>query len=78
MKLDVDRVRETKTSCRSLVENDFEDGHLQGRNRDRRILLTLIVCTTYVICEEEGIVFTEGAEPERVRAWNFVSTVTKK
>jgi len=39
MKLDVDRVRETKNSCRSLVENDFEDGHLQGRNRDRRILL---------------------------------------
>jgi len=77
MKLDVDRVRETKNSYRSLVENDFENGHLQGRNRDRRILLTLIVCTTHLICEEEGIVFTEGAEPERVRAWNFVSTVTK-
>jgi hypothetical protein len=31
----------------------------------------------YVNCEEEGIVFSEGAESERVRAWSAVSTVTK-
>lgn len=75
--LDVDRVRETKNSCRSLVENVFENGHTQDRKGDRRILLTLIACTTFVICEEEGIVFSEGAERERVRAWSVVSAVTK-
>jgi len=75
--LDVDWVRETKNSYRSLVENVFENGHTQDRKVDRRILVTLIVCTTFVICEEEGIVFSEGAEPQRVRAWSVVSVVTK-
>lgn len=47
-KLVVDRVTETNNSCRSLVEKVFENGHMQDRKGDRRILLTLIVCTTYV------------------------------
>jgi len=44
--LDVDSVTETKNSCRSLVEKVFENGHMQDRKGDRRILLTLILWTT--------------------------------
>jgi hypothetical protein len=29
------------------------------------------------LCEDEGNVFSEGSEPERVRAWSAVSTLTK-
>jgi hypothetical protein len=51
------RVTETVNSCRSLVKKVFENGHKQDRKGDRKILLTLILLTTYVICEEEEVVF---------------------
>jgi hypothetical protein len=38
-KLNVVWVTETRNSCRSLVEKIFENGYMQDRKGDRRILL---------------------------------------